>query len=270
MTSPTGDASASPAAAAVPGVVTRLRMWLGLVGLAALGLLLSAPFMLPVLQKMLSGRHVPMALGVVLLLQDAQVLVLAALAAAAGVWTAGRVGLDAPLLRARLGGERVARRLLGLVPDAVLAGTLCAGFILMLSVAFKSRLPPGLGEFPEMSPWTTATAAAYGGLVEEILCRWGLLALFAYVLDRLGVSRLAGFWVANVTAALAFGALHLPAAFQLGMRPTPVVVGYLLVGNAVVGLVCGWLFRRRGLESAMLAHGSADLWLHTVFPLLGL
>jgi membrane protease YdiL (CAAX protease family) len=270
MTSPAASVSAPSEQAVPPGGVSGLRLWLALVGLAALGLVISAPFMLPVLQKLLAERHVPMALGVVLLLQDAQVLVLAALAAAAGVWTAGRVGLDAPLLRARLGGEPVARRLLGLVPDAVLAGTLSASFILLLSVALKSRLPPGVGEFPEMSPWTTATAAAYGGLVEEILCRWGLLALFAYGLHRLGVSRGTGFWVANVAAALAFGALHLPAAFQLGMQSTPLVVGYLLVANGVVGLVCGWLFRRRGLESAMLAHGSADLWLHTVFPLLGL
>jgi membrane protease YdiL (CAAX protease family) len=56
----------------------------------------------------------------------------------------------------------------------------------------------------------------------------------------------------------------------MGMHPTLVLVVYLLVGNGLVGLVFGWLFRRRGLESAMLAHGSTDLWLHTVFPVLGL
>jgi hypothetical protein len=244
-------------------------MWLGLVGLAVLGLLVSAPFMLQVLQKMLTGRPLPMPLGVVLLLQTVQILVLVALAAAAGVWTAPPVGLDAPLLRARLGGERVARKLLGLVPDAVLAGTLSAGGVLLLSLALKSRLPPGVGEFPAMSPWTTASAAFYGGLVEEILCRWGLLALFAFLLDKLGVSRPTGFWVANVAAALGFGLLHLPAAFALGMHPSAAVVSYLLLGNGLVGLVFGWLFRRRGLESAMLAHGSADLWLHTIFPMLG-
>jgi membrane protease YdiL (CAAX protease family) len=270
MTSATASVSLPPAPAAQQAGVSRLRMWGALVGLAAVGLLVSAPFMLRVLQQMLVGRHVPMPLGVVLLLQDVQVLVLAALAAGVGVWTAPRVGLDAPLVRARLGGRRVARRLLGLVPDGVLAGTLSAAGVLLLSLALKSRLPPGVGEFPAMSPWATATAAAYGGLVEEILCRWGLLALFAYLLDKLGVSRTTGFWVANVAAALGFGLLHLPGAFALGMRPSFVVVSYLLVGNGLVGVVFGWLFRRRGLESAMLAHGSADLWLHTVFPVLGL
>ncbi len=245
-------------------------MWAGLVGLAALGLLVSAPFLLRLLEAMPGGRHLPMPTGVVLLLQCVQALVLAGLAAGVGVWTAPPLGLDAPLLRARLGGEPVAGRLFRLVPDAVLAGTLAAAGVLLLSVVLKSRLPPGVGELPQMSPWTMATAAAYGALVEEILCRWGLLSLFAFLLDRLGVNRPTGFWVANVAAALGFGLLHLPAAFALGMPRSPAVVGYLLVGNGLVGIVFGWLFRRRGLESAMLAHGSTDLWLHTVFPALGL
>jgi membrane protease YdiL (CAAX protease family) len=256
--------------AASEGRVSPLRMWGALVGLAALGLLVSSPFLLRVLQEVLAGRHVPLPLGVIILLQLVQVLILAGLAAAAGVWTAPRVGLDAPLVRARLAGAPVAGRLLRLVPDAVLAGTLSAACVLLLSVALKSRLPSGLGDFPGMSPWTMATAAAYGALVEEVVCRWGLLALFAYLLDRLGMSRPAGFWVANVAAALGFGLLHLPGAFALGVHPNVVVVTYLLVGNGLVGLVFGWLFRRRGLESAMLAHGSTDLWLHTVFPVLGL
>jgi Type II CAAX prenyl endopeptidase Rce1-like len=253
-----------------PVAVSRFRLWLGLVVLAAVGVLLATPFLLPVLKHMLAGRKLPLSTGTVLALQGLQVVVFASLAAAIGVWAGPSVGLDAPLLRARLAGKRVGRRLLGLVPDSVLAGTLSAAGVLLLSLALKSRLPAGVGAFPDMSPWATATAAFYGGIVEEILCRWGLLALFAFALDRLGVSRGTGFWVANVASALGFGLLHLPAAFQLGMRPTPYVLGYLLLGNGVVGLVCGWLFRRRGLESAMLAHGSADLWLHTVFPVLGL
>lgn len=273
MTSTTADtslASVSTSDAADPsGEVTRLRLWLGVTGLAALGLLLSVPFFLPFLQTALAGRALPMPLWLVLVLQDVQGLLLAAAAAAVGVFTARAVGLDAPLLRARLGGRPVGRRLLGLLPEAALAGTLCAGLLLGLSLAFKSQVPAGVGDFPGMPAWRTATAAAYGGLVEEILCRWGLLSFFAWGLHRLGVGRGSGFWVANLAAALAFGAGHLPAASQLGLRLTPVVLCYLLLANGVVGVVCGWLFRRRGLESAMLAHGSADLWLHTVFPLLG-
>jgi membrane protease YdiL (CAAX protease family) len=47
-----------------------------------------------------------------------------------------------------------------------------------------------------------------------------------------------------------------------------VVVGRTILVNAAAGLVFGWLYWRRGLEVAMLAHFSADLVLHVAAPLL--
>ncbi|MGO9831100.1 MAG: type II CAAX prenyl endopeptidase Rce1 family protein [Myxococcaceae bacterium] len=250
--------------------VSRLRLGLGLVALASVGLLAATPLLVGVLKAMLAGRRVPLPLGFILVLQDAQALVLASLAATVGLWTAPRVGLDAPLLRARLGGAPVAQRLLRLLPPSVLAGSLGALSVLALSSALKPSLPAVLFALPSLRGWAGASGAFYGGLVEELLFRWGLLSLVAFALDRLGLRQGTGFWAANLAAALAFGLLHLPPALQLGVPLTPLVVAYLLAGNAVVGLVCGWLFRRRGLESAMVGHASADLWLHAVFPALGL
>jgi hypothetical protein len=253
-------------------VISRLRLWFGLLGLAAVAIVASMPFFTRLLGSTLAAQKAPVQLPLpaILALFAGQTLVLAAGAAALGVWAAPRTGLDAPLLRARLSGERVGARFIALLPVAVGAGTLSAVGLFLLSQAMKTRLPADLGAFPPMSPWVMATSAFYGGIIEELLTRWGLLALFAWVLDRMGVGRGVGFWVANVAAALAFGLLHLPAALQLGVPRTPLVFGYLLVANAVVALVCGWLFRRSGLESAMVAHGTADLWLHVVFPALGL
>jgi Type II CAAX prenyl endopeptidase Rce1-like len=267
VSSPQAQAPSAPVRA-----VSKLRMGVALVGLAALALLGSVPFFLPVMAKLLAAaiRPVPLPLGVVVLLQDVQVLLLVAVAVVVGVRLGPPLGLDAPLVRARLGGQRIGGRLLGLLPVSVLAGTLGAGLVLLLSLAMKGRLPDGLGAFPPMRPWVSATSALYGGIVEELLTRFGLLVLFAFLLEKLGLRRPSAFLLANVAAAVAFGALHLPAAFQLGVPRTPLLIGYLLLANAVVGLLCGWLFGRRGLESAMLAHGSADLWLHVVFPVFGL
>ena len=248
--------------------VSRLRLWAGLVVLAGVGILLATPLFLGFLQGVVASGKTALPLGALLLLQDVQALALASLAAAVGVWTAPQVGLDAPLLRGWLSGERVGGRLYRLLPDSVLAGTVCAAAVLVVSVA-SSGLGPAASP-PKLSPWVGATGAFYGGIVEEILTRWGLLSLLFFGVRRLGASEGVSFWVANLAAALAFGLLHLPLAFQLGMPRTPAVLAYLLAGNGVVGLVCGWLFRRRGLESAMLAHGSADVWLHAVFPALGL
>lgn len=250
--------------------VSRLRMWLALTGLGAAALLCATPFLLPVLRQLLAGHQLRVPRGVVVLLQDLQVLAFTAVLVAAGVWTAPPVGLDAPLIRARLAGQRVFARMRRLVPLSVVAGTLGALAVLALDQGLRGQLPADLGALPPMPWWASASGAFYGGIVEELLCRWGILSVMAFVLVRLGLGPAKGFWVANVAAALAFGALHLPAALKLGVPPTPLLVGYVLAGNAVVGLVCGWLFRRHGLESAMVAHGSADLWLHVAFPALGL
>jgi membrane protease YdiL (CAAX protease family) len=257
---------AQPDSGGLPGGVSRVRLWLALVALSAAALLLATPLLLDVLQRAVAGHKVRLPLRALLGLQDVQILLLTSLAAALGVWMAPRVGLDAPVLRARLLGQRVGKRLLHLLPDAVLAGTVSAAAVLVLSLVLKP--PANLGG-PAPSPWVGLTGTFYGAVVEETLCRWGLLSLFLVGLRRLGAGAQAGFWVANLAAALAFGLLHLPPAFQLGVPRTVPVVAYILAGNAVVGLICGWLFRRRGLESAMLAHGSADLWLHVVFPALG-
>jgi membrane protease YdiL (CAAX protease family) len=65
-------------------------------------------------------------------------------------------------------------------------------------------------------------------------------------------------WTANVLAALLFGALHLPQA-AVFLSLTAPVVALTLAGNGVPGIVFGWLFWRRGLVAAMVAHFSADL-----------
>ena len=41
-----------------------------------------------------------------------------------------------------------------------------------------------------------------------------------------------------------------------------------LRGNGIAGVVFGWIFRRRGLEAAMVAHGAADVWLQAALPAL--
>ena len=67
--------------------------------------------------------------------------------------------------------------------------------------------------------------------------------------------------------ALVFGAGHLPMAAKL-VPLTAGVVARVVAYNALAGLVFGWLYWKRGLEHAMLAHFSADLVLHVAAPLI--
>jgi len=103
----------------------------------------------------------------------------------------------------------------------------------------------------------------YGGITEEILLRWGVMAPIAFGLwwvrnrigERMEEPPAAVLWVAIVASAVAFGVGHLSAlapTFDL----TPVLVVRTVLLNAIVGVALGWLFWRRSLETAMVAHAA--------------
>jgi membrane protease YdiL (CAAX protease family) len=73
------------------------------------------------------------------------------------------------------------------------------------------------------------------------------------------------FWSANVISAILFGLGHLPSV-SLVMPITPLVVVAALALNGVAALLFGWLYRRNGLEAAMIAHFTADFFLYTIGP----
>ena len=112
-------------------------------------------------------------------------------------------------------------------------------------------------------------AAPYGAITEEVMLRAFVMGLAAWLLSRFS-GRQPRSWVmlaAIILAALVFGLGHLPAAARLAPLTADLVmrvIGY----NALGGFVFGWLYWRRGLEHAMLAHFAADVVLHVLSPLL--
>ena len=104
----------------------------------------------------------------------------------------------------------------------------------------------------------TLAGVLYGGITEELLLRWGIMSLLVWLLWRLtgrGAPRptptLA--WVAIMVTAVAFGLLHLPALSAMAPLTAGLIARTVLL-NAIGGAVYGWLFWRRSLESAMVAH----------------
>lgn len=205
----------------------------------------------------------PWVMGVVGAAQSAAML---AMAAAAGAALAPRVGLRSPwfLAVATQRWPQVQwRRDLG---AAVAGGLVGAGVI----VAFHAFAPPQLAGVRTGLDLPLWARVLYGGVTEEILLRWGLMSLILWALWRLaqrgtGAPKVALVACAVAGSALAFGAGHLPVAAELTGGLTPQLGAYIVAGNALFGLVAGYLFWRHGLESAMLAHALA----HVVASVLG-
>lgn len=231
-----------------------MLLWLaGMLGIGAFA-------MLP-LPASVATEALRVPLWVVQAIGLAQSGLLLGLAVALGTRLAPSVALAAPAFEALAGRGGAWRALRPQIAPGVV-GALLGGIVLLL---FRQRAPSAV---------TSAVASGfdpsllvrvlYGGITEELLLRWGamtlLLWLFAPGARRRGErpGRIAAA-AAIAGSALLFGLGHLPTIAAYGGTLTPDVVLWTLTGNGLFGVVTGALFRRRGLESAMLAHGLAHV-----------
>ena len=111
----------------------------------------------------------------------------------------------------------------------------------------------------------------FGGIAEEIQLRLFAVSLLVWLAGFIfktpdGHPTATAFWIANLLAAVLFGLGHLPLTSMLAPL-TPLIVTRAVVLNGLLGLAFGYLYWKRGLESAMIAHFSADLLLHVVLAL---
>ena len=186
-----------------------------------------------------------------------QPALLTALAVFAGAKLAPRVGLGAPLIEAQLQGGEAGRVLRWQLPAAA-AGGAFAGIVLI----GYARLSGGIIENAAAMAPPLATRLLYGGVAEEVMMRWGLMTAAVWGLSTLSrgtAPPASAYWGGIVIAALLFAIGHLPALFLMDSAPNPTLLAAVLIGNSAPGIVFGWLYWRRGIEAAMLAHGFAHL-----------
>jgi membrane protease YdiL (CAAX protease family) len=235
-----------------------LPLWLlGAVGVASL-LLQPLPATLP---NELRGRPIG-ELRALLLLNP---LLLMTAFTAAGAAVAHRAGLASRVAgtAARVGG----------LGSAFAWGLLVAVLLTVADEALAPLLGAAWEAFlreQQQVPWLPALALGvlYGGITEELMMRWGLMALVAWFLQRLLRGRRPAwiFIVAIFVAATVFALGHLPALAQQIEVPAPIAARTVAL-NLLPGLLFGALFWRRGLEAAMLAHAATHVGFALLRPL---
>ena len=106
----------------------------------------------------------------------------------------------------------------------------------------------------------------YGGIIEEVLLRLFLMSLAAFLIWKLFFRNCkreeipqSVFIAANLLCALLFAAGHLPATVSMFGTLTPLVVVRCFLLNGGLGLTFGWLYRRYGIQYAMLGHAGAHI-----------
>lgn len=231
-----------------------LAMWWRL---ALLGLVGAASMVLAPLEQLVP---VDMDLRTLRLLAVVQPAILVVAAAGLGAWFAPKVALDAPAVRAWAEQRHAWPVLARQLPAAATAG-LVVGLAL---VAFAAMIDAELTGPAATFNLPLVTKLLYGGIVEELLLRWGVMSLLVWAAWRLAR---AGepvpdwcYWTGVLLAALLFAVGHLPALFLLMAEPPEWLVALVVVANFLPGILFGWLYWRRGLEAAMVAHALAHLF----------
>jgi len=209
---------------------------------------------------------------VLLVLSAAQNLVLFAIATFFGLLLSKRVGMGLPILEGILDGENKSKELKSILLPSIGLGALAGILIVLLSIPFNKLIPAFQDGQISASAWKAFLASFYGGIAEEVLLRLFVVSLLVWISFKIkkagdGGPTVFGIWVAIALAAVIFGLGHLPATSQITPL-TGIVVLRAIVLNGIGGIIFGWLYWKKGLESAIIAHFTADIVLHVITPFI--
>lgn len=154
----------------------------------------------------------------------------------------------------------------GLIPTIVLT---VIGSIIFIALEYGvfANIIPEIAALYEAKPTIAymISCLTYGGVLEEIMMRWFLLSLLAFIIWKLFFRKEEavpkGVMIGvNIVVALLFAAGHLPTtAMTMGITPLILVRCFSL--NSLAGLICGHLYMKHGIQYAMLSHaGFHILW----------
>lgn len=247
---------------------------------SVLSTLLILPYAMELQSSAIDLSNIGIPLPALIAIQTVQSAVVFAIIIFLGMLLARRVGLETPILESWTRAESIADKIRAVLPLSIILGVTAT--LIMLGLEFLYFQPAMMNELGDTgaalnlqtgqpAAWKGFLASFYGGIAEEIQLRLFVMTLLVWLgrfISKTAEGRPtnAVFWTANILAAILFGLGHLPTVSML-VPLTPLVLARTIVLNGIGGIVFGWLYWKRGLESAIIAHFTADIILHVVLVL---
>jgi hypothetical protein len=239
---------------------------------------------IPYSSTLTSTTYEPDELPGVIVMTLLNALAVTGVLAGIGLFFASRIGLGLPLVERWVKREASCLQLVGRFRRAfglsVLVGVVAGLVVIVLDTfIFGPPLAMEIDRLGIVIPatvqppaWQGLLASFTGGVNEEVIFRLFGVSLLGWLgslvsRDSEGRPKPLVVWIAIVVVAVAFGLDHLPGMAAIGFPIDALVVTRSVVLNSIVGIACGWLYWRRGLESAMVSHFSADIVLHVLLAL---
>ena len=207
---------------------------------------------------------------IILLVTVVQSLIMFAVVIFLGLFLSKRIGMGLPILEGVLAGKNQTKELRSILLPSFSLGIIAGTFMFLIAIPFNKFIPEILHLETLVTTWKALLASFYGGIAEEVLLRLFLVSLFVWIIfkikkDKAGRPTVFGIWLSIILAAIFFGLSHLPGTAQI-TKLTGIIIIRAIVGNGVGGIIFGWLYWKKGLESAIIAHFSADIVLHIITP----
>lgn len=180
-----------------------------------------------------------------------------------GLILARKVGFSLPILE----GKNKAGSLKAILKPSIFWGVLGGVLIILSALPFGDISFDLLKAEMAVPTWAGFLASFYGGIAEEVLLRLFAMSLLTWLLMKMKLPKNVSIWVAIIISAVLFGLGHLPITGELTDITATVVVRAILL-NGVGAIIFSLLYWKKGLESAMIAHFSADIVLHVITPLV--
>ncbi|MEH7460313.1 CPBP family intramembrane glutamic endopeptidase [Bacillus sp. JJ1127] len=141
------------------------------------------------------------------------------------------------------------------IGEAVLIGVICSlGHVIMYYGFFRKVIDKETFLQIEHQRHGVGLGARvlYGGVVEEIIFRWGLMPLFITLMSLFHDVTQIIVILGIILSSILFAITHFLGV--KGMKKSRWLYSYAVLGNLWVGIFCGWQFWSNGLISAIIVH----------------
>lgn len=239
-----------------------------LLGLSMISIICIFPYIVSIQGELLSKVGQP--IEIIFIAQFIQSLILFSIVIFLGLFFTKKINFKLPLIESILEKGNYKAVLKKILWKSILIGAITAIIIYVADLFFIAQ-GGGISTHESYAPiWQKLLASVYGGITEEILMRLFLMSFFIWIgikIFRKKEPSKIGIIIPIILAAVIFGLGHLPITASI-TEITPIIVSRAIILNGIGGVIFGWLFWKKGLESAMIAHFTADIFLLTLLPLL--
>jgi hypothetical protein len=226
------------------------------------------------LAEVLEGQENAPSVLVLSIISIVQQVILTFIASLIGLSLIRKVNLEVPFFRSLVDRNYSFQWDKKWIVYAAIGGSLGSLLMVVLDKFIFLPLLPTFEETTAPVSWGKSflMSVVYGGIWEEILMRLFLMTLIIWIVSKLFRKQADNipnwmYWTGIIVATLLFGAGHLPATAQLFGELNTALVSRALLLNGIVGVFFGYLFWKKGLVYAMIAHmffhiANYTIWMH--------